>query len=263
MKNQVLATVVGVILIALPTFAIDFPIDDPEVSACLERALPERAMTQELSVRVSDKGGTVNESGADLYWKRFEGAGSRALVRFTDPPRRAGVGVLLIETEDPEPEMYLYLPELRQTRRVTGKTLAGSMLGTDFSYEDFAHFQGIASASEVKRLEDGEVDGRPVFVLETTPLDESSAYLRILTSIDREQCLPVRTEFFARNGSLRKELIAVREEIRQVGNRFIPHRVIMRDLKLGSETELSVRKAKVDPKLRDRFFEPAELEVGR
>jgi outer membrane lipoprotein-sorting protein len=263
MKAQLLAGFAGAIFVAVPAFSIDFPIDDPEVKACLERALPERAMTQELAVRVSDGDGTVSESGADLYWKRFDEAGSRALVRFTDPPRRAGVGVLLIETEDPEPEMYLYLPELRQTRRVTGKTLAGSMLGTDFSYEDFAHFQGIASASEVKRLDDAEIDGRPVYVLETTPLDETSAYQRILTSIDREQCLPLRTEFIGRNGTLRKELVAVREEIREVGNRFIPHRVIMRDLKLGSETELSVRKVKVDPKLRDRFFEPAELEVGR
>ena len=220
-------------------------------------------MTQEIEVHVRDKDGPVSDSAVELYWKRFEPDGSRALLRFTDPPRRAGVGVLLIETEEPEPEMYLYLPELRQTRRVTGKTLAGSMLGTDFSYEDFAHFQGIALASEVKRIDDQDLDGRAAFVLETTPLDENSAYQRILTFIDQEQCIPVRMEFFARNGNLRKELVAHRDQVREVGNRFIPHRIVMSDLKQGSHTELVVVDVEVDPKLRDRFFEPAELEIGR
>ena len=50
-------------------------------------------------------------------------------------------GVLLLEKKDRMPDQFMYLPELRKVRRVTKRSVAGSMFGTDFSYEDFERFQ--------------------------------------------------------------------------------------------------------------------------
>ena len=44
----------------------------------------------------------------------------------------------------------MYLPELRSVRRVTGNTLSGTLLGTDFTYEDFLHIYGLAGAARLK-----------------------------------------------------------------------------------------------------------------
>ena len=238
-------------------------IDDPEVRACVERALPEKSMAQTVVIRVLDRVGTVSESRAKLYWKRFDDGHSRALIRFTAPPHRAGVALLLIESDKREPTMYLYLPELRQTRRITGKAFAGSMFGTDFSYEDFSHFQGIGTANDMRRVEDREVDGRPAYVLETVPLQPGSAYARIFTYIDQEQCLPLKTEFFARDGSLHKQLLIDRDQILEVGNRLIPQRITMYDYKEDSRTEIVVHKVEVDLQLPDLFFTDTELERER
>jgi hypothetical protein len=238
-------------------------IDDAEVRACRERAFPEKSMAQMVTIRVLDRIGTVSESAANLYWKRFDDGHARALIRFTDPPHRARVALLLIESDYPDPKMYLYLPELRQSRRVTGKAFAGPMFGTDFSYEDFSYFQGIATVNDLRRTEDRQVDERPAYVLEKIPVEEDSAYARIVTYIDHELCLPAKTEFFAHDGSLRKRLTVVRDDIHKIGNRWIPHKLIMYDLAEQSRTEVLVRQAEIDSELPDILFTDADLQRER
>ncbi|MSR15608.1 MAG: hypothetical protein EXR86_13835 [Gammaproteobacteria bacterium] len=55
------------------------------------------------------------------------------------------------------------------------------MFGTDFSYEDFAHFQGMATDSNMTRLPDQDMQGHPSFVVETIPVSDGSKYSRILS----------------------------------------------------------------------------------
>jgi outer membrane lipoprotein-sorting protein len=236
---------------------------DPELQACVERIRPQQSMTQIVGVKVFDRNGAVNYTRAKFSWKRFSDDEWRTLFRFTDPPRRAGTAVLIMEKQNEPPVIYVYLPELRQVRRITGQAMAGSMFGTDFSYEDFTHMQDIASNDNDRRIEDQTIDGRPAYAIETTPSDEDSDYSRIVTYVDKEDCIPVRSEFIAHSGELHKELTAPREDIRQVGDRRIPYRLVMTDHKEQSRTELVVEQIAFDPELRDSLFTTAELRSGR
>ncbi len=263
-------TLAALVSIAVPSAAalaavVGFSeIEDPEVRACLQRTLPDTALSETILLRVFDDAGSVSESAADLYWKRFEDDRSRALIRFTEPPRRAGVALLVTEREDSraEPDMYIYLPELRTTRRITGKALAGSMFGTDFSYEDFAQLQGILGNRSMQRLADAELDGRVAYVIETISGNDDSEYSRIVSFIDQQWCLPVATQFYGRDKSLRKELLVAREAVRKLENRWVPYRSTMHDRKRGGRTDLVIRKITLDPELHDRIFTTLELRSG-
>jgi hypothetical protein len=100
-------------------------------------------------------------------------------------------------------------------------------------------------------------------VLETTPAGDTSAYGRILTYIDQAQCVPVKTQFFNVNGELGKELIAERAEIKEIGNRFVPHRIVMYDREKNTRTELTVQDVEIDVKLSDGLFSPKRLGMAR
>lgn len=238
-------------------------IEDPVVRACAERSLPSRALHQKLTVQVIDHTGSARESRGVLYWKRFEDGLSRVLVRLTEPPRSAGLAVLMIERAEADPDVYMYLPEERRSRRMTSGVLSGRMLGTDFSYEDFAHFQQLTKSGAITRLPDATVEGRTVHVVETLPDDETSAYGRILTRLDAELCVPVLTEFFSRNGDLEKSLEVPLEAVRPIDDRHVPHRAVMTDVRQESHSVLEVTHAEVDPELRDTLFTPSELRKGR
>lgn len=235
-----------------------------EVRACLERTLPSHTSIQTVEFQVSDNAGEISRSRAKIYWKRFESSLIAVLIRFAEPPRRAGMAMLARQQQDGKPEVYLYLPELRQTRRVSARNAAGSMFGTDFGYEDFAYLQGVASDENPETLDDREIEGRRAYVLQSrVALADEPAYERILYFIERERCTPLRAEFYERGDKLRKVLEVDVDSIEQVGERFVPMRMVMRDLKLESHTAVSVIKIEPDVEIRDSRLEPAALDKGR
>lgn len=250
-------------------------IADAEARACCEHNLPERSMRQDVRLTVADEKGTVSNLGAELYWKRFEDGRARARVDLSDPPRRAGTKVLLTEREAeegesrPEPEVVVYTPGERRDRLITVSALSGEMFGTDFSYEDFAHFYGTNADVDVERLEDETFEGRPVIVMRTSPkdpeaaFDRGSTYTHVVSRFDAEQCIPLVTQFFEEGDELRKELTAVPEQIRESGGRWIAHRLIMEDLAERSRTILDIEDIEFDPELRDLFFARSALKRGR
>lgn len=237
-------------------------IEDPVVRACAERALPERAMFQALTVRVVDHTGKARESRGEFHWKRFDDGLSRVLVRITEPPHTAGLAVLMIERESADPDVYMYLPDARRTRRMTSGVLTGRMLGTDFSYEDFAHFQQLTKSGQVTRLPDEMLDERPVHVIETLTDDETSEYGRILTRLDTALCVPVLTEFYTRSGQLAKTLAVPVEDAHEFDGRHVPHSAVMTDHRQESRSELTVTEVEIDPEIRDTFFSPTGLRQG-
>jgi hypothetical protein len=236
--------------------------DDAEMRACVDRALPEVSMRQLLTVIVTGGSGRSRETTRSLQWKRFEDGFSRALIRIIAPVNESGLAVLLKEREGIEPTIYMYTPELQRTRRVGGGAISGSIMGTDISYEDFTHFMKIIKSNGYTYLEDQEIDGYPVYVLETIPDDSRSAYSAIRTYMDQALCLPIKTEFFGLNGSLDKELSVDREQVKPIGNRQIPHRTMMVNHKNDTYSEFLVDEVEVDPDLRDSIFSKAELRRG-
>jgi Outer membrane lipoprotein-sorting protein len=259
MPTRALALLLSVFVPGI-LIATELPaISDPEIQACIDKMMPAKSLTQRIVLRSFDGSGLIEESIANLYWRRADGDKSRAVIRLTAPPSRQGLAVLMVESDSPEPTMYLYIPDLKRSRRVTGKQLASSMMGTDFSYEEFSHFQKTAAESDTRRIEDQTVGGSPAYVLETLPGGGDSAYSRILTFVDQARCIPLQTQFFGPDGGLGKELLAAPEEIKAVGNRYVPHRVVMHDRKKNTRTELSVENVAIDVDLSDAIFSPKRL----
>lgn len=250
-------------------------IDDAAARACCEKSLPAASMHQTLSLTSADQRGTLSTLGADLFWKRFEDQRAHARVDLSAPPRQAGTVILLGEREVAadgsrrEPEVVLYKPGERRDRLISVSALSGEMLGTDFSYEDFAYFYGTSSELRVTRLADEQWQERAVIVLEATyrdpdaAFDRGSEYERIVTRFDAEYCVPVATRFYTSGNHLRKELLADPEHIRAVAGRWVAHRLVMHDRREGSHTILELLKLDFDPPLEDRLFSRAALKRGR
>ncbi|MEM7543157.1 MAG: outer membrane lipoprotein-sorting protein [Pseudomonadota bacterium] len=249
-------------------------IEDAEARACCEQNLPDHSMRQEVRLTVADERGTVSNLAARLYWKKFE-LRAKARVELTAPARQSGTVVLLTEQESdeedplPEPEVVLYKPGERRDRLITVSALSGEMLGTDFSYEDFAHFYGTNADVNIQRLADEQWEGRETFVIQSKPsdpdaaFDRGSTYTHVTTRFDRERCVPLNTRFFEEDDELRKELIADAEEIREVDGRWIPHRLTMHDYAEDSRTILFVDEVDFNADLKRRLFDRSSLKRGR
>ena len=238
-------------------------IEDPDVRACADRALPSQTATQIQKVEVTGKNGYVRESRREMLWRRAENNDSRVLVRMLEPLDDRGTAVLVNDDAARNEVSYMtYSPKIKRVRRVTGESFFGSILGSDFTYEDFSYFYRVDEREEVKRVKDAVLNDKPAYVLETTKPGDNANYSMVRFFIDSEVCLPVRTEFIAPNGELRKELVVDREQIQLVQDHWVPFHTTMRDFKLGTQSVFIVEEVEIDPELDGGMFEVTALKRG-
>jgi hypothetical protein len=230
-----------------------------EVQQCARRNLPELSARQSILLESTDAGGAAQRLEADLLWRRNDGGRSQVRIVVDAPPDVRGTGFLLVE-RDGVSDMFSYLPELGRVRRLTGRAISGSLFGTDFSYEDIERLQLTAEGSDVERLPDTEIDGRPAYVVAVKLAPASgSAYERVVTYVDRETCVALQTDLESAPGEPAKRVTAKFEEVRQVGERWIPHLVSIEDKETGRKTTLTIRKIDLDVPLSNAEFTETAL----
>lgn len=231
-----------------------------DILDCVSDNAPRSTVRQHFRLMVHDRGGGVQTLEADLYWKRGEDKLSKILVRLSAPADLRGSSYLLIEGDERN-DMFAYLPELKLVRRVTGRHSAGSIFGSDFSYEDIERLYNVSLTGQSRRLADEEVSGRAAYLVETVPEPgDDSSYQRTLAYVDQQTCVTLKTVFFEKGDQIRKTLLADVSSIEQAGGIWIAKKVRIEDLRTQTHTELEVVKIEFDLEIPDRMFTRSSLE---
>ena len=230
----------------------------PEVARlCMEKNTPATSSVQSIELRARDRSGYEQVLEANTYWKRGADQQSRILMHFNEPVDIRGARFLIVENT-PQNDMYMYMPGLFKVRKITSKRISSSILGTDFSYEDYERLHGVFTNTRSEQYPDEILDGRPVHVINSYP-EGDSGYEKIKTYIDIETCVALKTELFESGHQLRKTLTVNPDDITKEGNIHVPRTLLMRDLRDKTETRLLVQAIEIDVALEDDLFDPAQL----
>ena len=266
LRNLVVA---GMILpLVLPIAAHGFVthvtpnLDDPALTACLEALKTINQIEQQVAFATFSGPQSTGTSAVEIFWKRFTQQDSRVLVEVDAPPARRGVKLLVLEADQSPPGLHMYLPELRSVRRITGKTLHGALLGTDFNYEDFLHLYGLSADATLQKQADERVAERDVFVSDVLPGDEDSGYSKIRSFIDQQWCVPLRVEFYAKDTSLRKVLDVSPDEVVLVNEHHVPMAFQMHDLEQDTRTKARIESIEINEPIKDSMFSLSHLRSG-
>jgi hypothetical protein len=260
-RRFALALILSAAAPAAPGLAQELGPGVKEVRDCMEKNVP-RSVRQRIALEKSDRSGNTRALEATVHWKLDEKDRTRLLVRVEAPPDERGSAFLVIEREGGN-DMFTYLPELRNVRRITSRTVTGSFFGSDFSYEDVLEIQSIANHAKVERLPDAQQDGRAVYVLSGTPAaDSGSAYQRVVSRVDRETCVLLGADLYGKPEQLAKQVVVAFADVERNGLRWMPKKVTLRDLEAESESRIVIQEAEWDVAIPDRFFSQTELAQG-
>jgi hypothetical protein len=213
------------------------------VKTCAEQNMPKTTASQAIELTAVDRSGYEQVLQANVYWKRDADNRSRLLMHFEEPADVRNARFLIIENE-PQNDMYIYMPGLFKVRKITSKRISSSILGTDFSYEDYERLHGI--------LTDLKAEQYPDDVL-------TSGYDKIATYIDKQTCVTLKAELFERGHQLRKTLVIDPADIKPVGDIHVPRALVMRDVRDKTETRLVIREIRTGDPLDDALFDPEQL----
>lgn len=207
-------------------------------------------------------------------------AGYRVIMFGEQPPDRKDIGFLGVfhpPAEGREDEMWLYLPDLRSTRRLThahspqaaheghdhGGHARHEGVSDEFSVSLLNHEELMPRWPALDRhslLPPGEIDGKSVWRIESVPRDPvTSAYERRIQWIDREHALLLRTEYFSDNG---RKVRTQDQHWRRHGEAWLWERVVAVDHASGDRTVLEQRDVQVNLGLTDELFSRRILTRG-
>lgn len=250
--------------VALEAHAQLGPSRDPrvkEVQDCLRRNLPKTSSMQTVQFRSTDRIGGERTFRGKLLGARLDDGLRRAKLCINQPPEMRGSEVLSIESNDGRPpESFLYTTELRKVKRVTGEGTGGSLFGTDFTYEDLQRFQQLNRPDSFERLPDAEVEGRAVYVLQSRPIDQSSsAYTKVISYVDKQSCVVLKSESFENGDRLRRVLTAKPDGMFEENGIHAPAEVVMKDVRDQTQTTVAVEEFEVDAAVDARTFQQSSL----
>jgi hypothetical protein len=244
------------LLLLLPSLAQADPTGDEIVKRVLDSDT-WGFNDSEVSARaiIHDQGGASRTLAFTARSRRYDPPLSKGLVRFTAPGDLSGVGFLQIQKRDGDDDRFLFLPELKRSRRIAGASRAQAFMGTDFSYADLDRRDLRDGKSVVKGEE--TIAKFPCWHIEVTPRD-ASIYARLELWVRKDNFVPLKSTMYNRGGVLLKTLVA--QELKRVSGHWYITRSTMTSHQESRSTELVLDKVTPRSDIPDDEFTVRNLE---
>lgn len=260
-----IAVALGVFAAPKPSFA-----DDPKAREIMERVDARDDgddQTSNIEMTLIDKRGHQRVRHLRSF-RKDKGEDTYSIMFFLSPADVKDTGFLTYDYDDPsrDDDQWLYLPALKKTKRIASSNKSGSFMGSDFSYADMTdrpleHY-------EYELLQESEVGGHPVWVIEAIPVNDDeikeTGYTRTVNFIRKDNFFQIRAKIWVKKGRRNKYLeVKKLEEIDGIwtatlmtmttkkGNKT-EHKTILRtsDVRFGQPLEVdafSVRRLEAGP----------------
>jgi outer membrane lipoprotein-sorting protein len=227
-----------------------------DIRACLGRNLVSKGALRDLNLDVFDKEGKIRSLRMRLFWKPSKSGGTRVNLRLLEPPAMMGSSYLLLQ-EGMGEQVYFYLPGADHALKITGQNMSEPLWGTDFSYGEIKEVLGLLVTGDTSRLPDAKVGDRPAYVLDTATKLEDTGYRKVVSYVDQQACVLLKSEFFPKSDKPRKVLEADVSTLLQADKYWTVLGYTMSDLAKGTHTTLTLTDLSFDERMSEKLFVPA------
>jgi hypothetical protein len=179
-----------------------------------------------------------------------------ALLQFLNPPDVRGTGLLTYQNPAGDDKQWLYLPELRRVKKISSSNKSGSFMGSEFAYEDITG--NTLARWNYKKIGEGELNGKPCFIIEKYPNYKNSGYSKVKSWITKDQYLTSRSEMFDRKKSLLK--VQTFSKWKKYGNTWRSNEIVMNNLQTKKKSILTIRNREFGNNLSVRNFSKSTLQ---
>jgi hypothetical protein len=246
----------------------------PEGSRLTGREIYERYLrnkyrrsTQKMRVISRDPGGSEQATAfeANLEDTRDEddnavgGVLAKMLIEVSSPFDMRHSRYLMISRDPGPDDEWVYQPSERRVRRTLLKRTP--LMGTDYTFDDVAYHD--IEHADYERLEDSEIDGVPVYVVEAIVKEtQELEYYKTTSYMEKEHYVPLRVVYWDEFGVAMREMTAPHESIKAFGESWVSTESTMRDLMQRTSSSLFVEDVETDPVFHKKLFSLARMSRG-
>jgi outer membrane lipoprotein-sorting protein len=195
------------------------------------------------------------------------GEDTHSIMFFLSPADVKDVGFLSYDYDesDKDDDQWLYLPALGKVKRIASADKSGSFMGSDFSYSDMSSRE--LENYDYKLLQETEVNGAPVWVVESIPKTEEeideTGYTKSVAFVRKDNHVMIRAKNWVKKGK-RLKFFDVKK-LEQIDGIWVPTELTM-TTKKGSakihKTIINMSNVRFNQGLSDDLFTTRQLEKG-
>ena len=193
------------------------------------------------------------------YVARFDDV-EKKLLFFTAPADVRDTAFMNWTYDDParSDDQWIYLPALRQVRRISAEKKNDSFMGSDFTYEDLGERHPGQDTHRVTGTE--TIDGRTVYVVESVLAEGTSAYSRTVSWVADEIWIGLRREFYDGAGDHIKTLEI--DDYQQIAGFWTINRMTMTNADSGHSTTMELSDLQFNTGIAENTFTERTMTRG-
>lgn len=211
-------------------------------------------------VRLEMHDGRGGLRSRELYLvTKYQEGRMRSVGRLLSPEHLRGMTLLSIEALGRVDDVFVYLPSLRKSRRISRSRRGDSFLGSDVIYRDFERHR--ADDYSVVSVEPEEGKGERALRLVTQP--KRDALHDRIDFVLAERDLAVLGVVYFREGRIDRRVSIDRDAILSSGGRLVPTRFRVERVPRKTATIVTFFDLEIDPEIDDRIFSVITLDAER
>src|SRR3990172_1669623 len=215
-----------------------------------------------VTLQLIDKDTSERKIVTRRMWKNYggqDGLDSKTLFWTEFPPDNRGTGFLIWDyaTEGKPDDLWLYLPSLRQTRRMTTRDQDDAFMGSDLTFADMG--QRRLDEDVHTLMMEGQFNNVPCYVVQSVPKEKNSIYGRKISCISKKDWLTLKIDYYDRKGDLLKTQTIEWEEKEGF---HIYRQMVVKNVQTSHNTIFTISDLRLNNGLRDDEFTERALKAG-
>ncbi|HPM11208.1 MAG TPA: outer membrane lipoprotein-sorting protein [Paludibacter sp.] len=249
------------ILLVVPvTYGTVTAQDAEEISEKAMDAIKIQDMEMISTINIYDARGNVRTRQISMASRKFTEC-TKMIIRFLAPADVKGTTLLVHDYEDKDDNQWIYMPALRNVRRIVSTEKAKNFMGSEFTNADMS--KPNLKDYEYKILGVEEYEGKSCWKIEavckTDKVRQENGFSKRVSLIDKNLYLCYKIEYYDLSDTMyRTQYISDYRKLED-GNYFA-YKMTMENLKNGRKSEMIVDKFQLGSKLSENIFSPSMLD---
>ena len=162
------------------------------------------SISMSFTMTLKNKSGQETVRKLHSYMLEVDDDGDKSLVVFDNPSDVKGTASLVYSHKKGDDDQWLYLPALKQVKRISSSNKSGPFMGSEFAYED-------VSSQEVEKftykyIALSKANEAECYLIERHPLDKNSGYKRQQVWFNKTNYRIEKIDYYDRKDALIKTL---------------------------------------------------------
>jgi hypothetical protein len=214
-------------------------------------------------IKTTDKDGHEKTSKVLIYSQLFDnGKTEKRRIEILDPSDMKGTIIFVFDYSDKPDEKYVYMPAIKQARKIAGNNMSKSFVGTVFTGADMT----LPSTNNyiLKLFSDTIINGNKCYSIYCFPKDKKitsqTNYSKQILYINKNNFIVERGKFFDKKGILRKTMeVKHIKKVEKTKPVYMAVTIEIKDLRTDKKSVMNIQDIQLDTKFDNNLFSPELL----